>query len=59
MFDQPSEDTREFGTEPHVCEHCGADLVDDCHARWCRDSVNFFEPDEPDDDLASDGGLGE
>jgi hypothetical protein len=59
MFDQPSVDDREFGTERSICEYCGADLVDDAHARWCRDSVNYFEPDKPDEDFAPDFGLGE
>jgi hypothetical protein len=55
MFDQPSIDDREFWTEPSVCQHCGADLVDDAHERWCESSDDFFEPDlEP--DLESDFG---
>jgi hypothetical protein len=56
-FDQPHIDTREFGTEPSICPHCQADLADDCHARWCRSSLDFFEPDYP--DVGPDFGLGE
>jgi hypothetical protein len=53
-FDQPSEDTREFGPEHHICPDCGSDLVDDEHAVTCDRHPDFWTRPEPDVDPAWD-----